>query len=192
MFRVRAAYIAAVYRAGAPSPRPARSSTPSERVGGAKIVEIDPVGTVSQGVVNYNVKVGFTDTTKQIKPGMSATATIITKVHQNVIAVPNSAVKTKNLVSYVLVPAETVTDADISASANGGIVLPAAPKQVPVVVGLSNNSMTEITSGLQVGDPFIVQAVTSAASSASTASVSGASSVGSLGRILGGGGAPGR
>ena len=158
-----------------------------------KIVEIDPVGTVSQGVVNYNVKVGFTDTTKQIKPGMSATATIITKVDQNVIAVPNSAVKTKNSVSYILAPAGTVTDADISASANGGIILPAAPKQIAVVVGLSNDSMTEITSGLQAGDLFIVQAIiTSAASSANTVSVSGASSVGSLGRILGGGGAPGR
>jgi multidrug efflux pump subunit AcrA (membrane-fusion protein) len=157
-----------------------------------KVVEIDPVGTVSQGVVNYNVQVSFNDTTNQIKPGMSATAVIITKVDQNVIAVPNSAVKTRNSVSYVLVPAGTVTDADISASANGGIVLSAAPKQVAVTVGLSNDSMTEVVSGLQAGDPFIVQAVTSAASSASTASVPGASSVGSLGRLLGGGGAPGR
>ena len=36
-----------------------------------KVVEIDPVGTVSQGVVNYNVQVSFNDTTNQVKPGMS-------------------------------------------------------------------------------------------------------------------------
>ena len=153
-----------------------------------KTVEIDPVGTVSQGVVNYNVKVGFDDTTNQVKPGMSATAVIVTKADQDVIAVPNSAIKTQNSVSYILVPAGTVTDADISASANGGIILPDKPKQVMVTVGLSNDSMTEITSGLQSGDPFIVQTMTSAASTASTASVSGGSSVSSLGRLLGGGG----
>jgi multidrug efflux pump subunit AcrA (membrane-fusion protein) len=157
-----------------------------------KIVEIDPVGTVSQGVVNYNVKVGFTDTTNRIKPGMSVTAIIVTKADQNVIAIPNSAIKTQGSVSYVLAPSGVMADADISASANGGIVLPAVPKQVVVTVGLSNDSMTEITSGLQAGDPFIVQTLTTAANSASVgSSASGASSVSSLGRLLGGAGGGG-
>ena len=157
-----------------------------------KVVELDPVGTVSQGVVDYNAQISFDDTTNQIKPGMSETATIITKADQDVIAVPNSAVTTKNSVSYVLVPSDAITDAEISASANSGITLSSQPKQVVVTLGLTNDSMTEITSGLQAGDPFIVKTLVTVANSASTASsASGASSVSSLGRLLGGGGGGG-
>lgn len=157
-----------------------------------KVIEIDPVGTVSQGVVNYNVKVSFNDTTNQIKPGMSVTAVIITEIHADVIAVPNSSIKTQGSTSYVQAPSGTVSDSDIMASANGGIMLPAAPKNVMVTTGLSNDSMTEITSGLRAGDPFIIQTITvSGSAAASTASTGGASSASSLGRLLGGAGGRG-
>src|SRR5665213_1862688 len=83
------------------------------------VVELDPVGTVSQGVVNYNVQIGFTQpadtsSTEMVKPGMSVTADIVTQVHQNVAAVPNAAVHTLNGASYVLEPATPVSVADLS------------------------------------------------------------------------------
>ena len=45
------------------------------------VVQIDPVGTVSQGVVSYDVQIGFsqpadTSSTNQVKPGMSVTETL--------------------------------------------------------------------------------------------------------------------
>ena len=56
------------------------------------VVELDPVGTVSQGVVNYNAQIALAVPNDQIKPGMSVTATIVTQADQDVIAVPNAAV----------------------------------------------------------------------------------------------------
>lgn len=157
-----------------------------------QVVEIDPVGTVSQGVVNYNVRVGFTEAsgTDQVKPGMSVTANMVTAVHQDVIAVPNAAVTTQGNVSYVLEPASPVASSTLAASANGGVELAAAPSRVAVTVGLSNDTLTEITSGVNIGDQIIVQTIKSTASTA-TASTGSSNILGGLlggGRSAGGGG----
>jgi multidrug efflux pump subunit AcrA (membrane-fusion protein) len=148
-----------------------------------QVTEVDAVGTVSQGVVNYNVDIGFsqpadpnaTTTADQVKPGMSVTADIVTQVDQDVVAVPNAAVVTKGGTSYVLEPASTVPDATITASTGGGVVLTPAPVQVPVTLGLANDTVTEITSGVNVGDEIITQTIvtSAAASTASTAGTSG-------------------
>ena len=60
-----------------------------------QVTEIDTIGTVSQGVVSYNVQITFDTQDSRIKPGMSVNANVITNVEQNVLTVPNSAVKTK-------------------------------------------------------------------------------------------------
>lgn len=152
------------------------------------VVEMSPVGAVSQGVVSYTVEVGFsqpadTSSSMQVKPGMSVTANIVTQVAQNVIAVPNAAVVTSGSNSYVLEPATPLSAADLAASANGGITLPAT-KQVPVTVGLANDTMTQITSGVNVGDQIVTQTITSSASSKSTASTGGTNAL----QLLGGSG----
>jgi hypothetical protein len=87
----------------------------------------------------------------QVKPGMSVTANIVTQVDQNVIAVPNAAVVTSGSTSYILEPATLLSATDLASSANGGIVL-SGTKEVPVTVGLANDTMTEIDSGVNVGD----------------------------------------
>lgn len=152
------------------------------------VVEIDPVGTVSQGVVSYNVQIGFsqpadTSSTMQVKPGMSVTANIVTQVDQNVIAVPSAAVVTSGNSSYILEPATPLSAADLASSANGGIVI-TGTKQVPVTTSLSNSTMVEVTSGVNVGDQIIVQTIKSTATSGSTASTGGSAL-----QLLGGGGA---
>ncbi|HUC01868.1 MAG TPA: biotin/lipoyl-binding protein [Candidatus Paceibacterota bacterium] len=152
------------------------------------VVEIDPVGTVSQGVVSYNVQIGFsqpadTSSTMLVKPGMSVTANIVTQADQNVIAVPNAAILTSGGSSYVLEPSAPLSAADLAASANGGITLPAT-RQVPVTTGLSNSTMTEITSGVNVGDQIVVQSIKSSASAKTTATTGGTGAL----QLLGGGG----
>jgi multidrug efflux pump subunit AcrA (membrane-fusion protein) len=137
-----------------------------------QVVQISPVGTVSQGVVSYNVQIGFsqpanTSSTAQVKPGMSVSASIVTQAHQNVVAVPNAAVITAGGSSYVLEPATPLSATDLAASANGGIVI-ASTKQVPVTVGLTSNTMTEITSGVNVGDQIIVNTIKSTTATKST------------------------
>ena len=118
-----------------------------------KVTQIDTLGTVSQGVVSYNVQITFETQDVRVKPGMSVTAAIITNIAQNVIVVPSSAIKTSGQTSYVQV------------LVNG------APVQKTVQPGLSNATQTAITSGLNVGDNVITQTIT-AGSSTSTSSAS--------------------
>jgi HlyD family secretion protein len=67
------------------------------------VSQVDLVGTVSQGVVSYNVKIAINSADQRIKPGMSVNATITTKQVSDVIVVPSTAVKTVGGKSYVQV-----------------------------------------------------------------------------------------
>ena len=60
------------------------------------VSEIDSIGTVAQGVVTYNVKINFDTQDERVKPGMSVSSAIITDIKQDVLAVPNGAVKSSN------------------------------------------------------------------------------------------------
>lgn len=162
-----------------------------------QVVEVDPVGTVSQGVVNYNVKVSFsqprnTSGSDAVKPGMSVTANIVTQVARNAVTVPNAAIVTVAGQKYVLEPASPLTADELassSAAGAGGIVLTTAPMRVPVTVGVTNSTVTEITSGLNVGDQYIARTITGAA--VSTAAGGGTNVLRALGGGGGGGGGVG-
>ena len=65
------------------------------------VQQIDQVGTVTQGVVSYAVKILVNTADDRIKPGMSVNTTIVTNQENNVLLVPNSAVKTQGNASYV-------------------------------------------------------------------------------------------
>lgn len=157
------------------------------------VVEVDPVGTVSQGVVSFNVQIGFsqpasTPADQRVKPGMSVSANIVTNVANNVIAVPNAAIQTSGNTSYVLEPAAPLSTSDLAASRAGGIPLPQGTKEVPVTVGIANTTMTQITSGITAGDQVVTQTVRSS----SGASAASAAPGGSAFQLLGGGGGGGR
>jgi len=156
-----------------------------------QVVELDPVGTVSQGVVNYNAKISFADPNAQVKPGMSVSADVATSIASDVIAVPNGAVVTQAGASYVLEPSDSVSGDQIAASAQGGIPLASAPRRVPVTVGLASDAMTQITSGINVGDVIITRTVTSGGTAPAGASASGAGGLRIGGGFFGGGGGGG-
>jgi multidrug efflux pump subunit AcrA (membrane-fusion protein) len=126
-----------------------------------EVVEIDSVGTVSQGVVSYVVKINFDTNDDRIKPGMSISASIITNTAQDVLVIPSSAVKTKNGISYV-------EKLDKSLSGSSATSFPA---QTKVEIGLSDDSKTEIISGLNEGD-FVVTKTVSGSNSLSTKTTS--------------------
>ncbi len=117
-----------------------------------KVEKMDSLGTLTSGVVTYNVTIGFDSLDKRIKPAMSVSASIITDVAQDVLLVPNSAIKTQNGISYV----QFLT--------NG------TPEQIPVEIGLSNNTDTQMVSGVKEGDNVITQTIKSSASSATSES----------------------
>ena len=115
------------------------------------VAEVDAVGTASQGVVSYNAKIAFDTQDERVKSGMSVSVNVITEIKQDVLMVPSSAVKTEGGNAYV-----QVMD-------NGEL------KNKPIVAGLSNDSDTEIISGLSEGEQIVAQTIQPQTSSAPSA-----------------------
>jgi RND family efflux transporter MFP subunit len=120
-----------------------------------QVADISPVGTVSQGVVSYTVKIGFATQDTRIKPGMSVSAAIDTAIKQNALTIPGSAVhQNSDDSSYVL-----VFNPPLNGSGTQGISSTQTPEQLSVTTGLSNDTSTEITSGLKDGQQVVVRSV---------------------------------
>ena len=137
-----------------------------------KIIQIDTIGTVSQGVVSYNVLIGLDTVDERVLSGMSANISIITDVRQDVVIVSSSAVKSSGSASYV-----EVLDGVTETGGLQGVTSNTAPRHVTVEVGLSNDTQSEIVSGLNAGEYVVTRTITDSTTSASSTS-----------SLLGGGG----
>jgi RND family efflux transporter MFP subunit len=137
-----------------------------------KVEKIDSLGTVSQGVVTYRVQISFDSIDPRIKPNMSVSASIINNVKQNVLMVPNSALKSDNQGSYVETLANNV------------------PQRHSVETGLANNTNTEIVSGLNAGDEVITQTIDPNIASTTNSAAGGLRIPGLTGGGSSGGGRP--
>jgi macrolide-specific efflux system membrane fusion protein len=123
------------------------SSVPDLSITG-QVQDVDNIGTVTQNVVNFSVVILFDTQDERIKPGMSASASIITDVKQDVLMVPSAAVKTANGQSYVQI------------LSNG------QPVQKTVTVGSSNDTDTEISGDIKEGDEVVTQTLAGSSSAA--------------------------
>lgn len=130
-----------------------------------EVAEIDSIGTVSQGVVSYAVKIGFDTQDERVKPSMSVSAAIITEAKPDVLMVPNSAVKSSGGSYYVEILDNIPADQE---NKNSGVTSPTPPRQVSVQVDLANDSSTEITGGLKEGDRVVTQTIAAGASNTTT------------------------
>ena len=142
-----------------------------------QVAEIDAIGTVSQGVVTYKVKIAFDMQDERVKTAMSVSAAVITYIKQNVLLVPNSAVKAQGNTHYVEIiegeDAITASSANISGlSAQAGAVLKNAPHKQTLEIGLSNDESTEIISGLKEGDLIMVRTISNSSKMQTTQSSS--------------------
>lgn len=134
-----------------------------------EVIEIDSLGTVSSGVVTYNVKISFNEDDERVKPGMSVNVEIITDSKESIITVSSSAIKTKNGSSYVEV------------LENNSSVL-----RKNIQIGISDDTKTEIISGLNEGDNIIVKIVAGISNSKSSSPSSLKNSAGPMSNPLGG------
>ncbi len=103
------------------------------------VVEVDPVGTQGAGVVDFAVTVELTNPDGQIRPGMTAAVNILVNELEDVLLVPNRAVRfvEGNRVVYVL---------------RSGI-----PEPVRIVLGSSSDTNSEVVGGdLKEGDPIVL------------------------------------
>jgi HlyD family secretion protein len=117
-----------------------------------KVADVDNIGTVSQNVVSFNVKILLDTQNELIKPGMSVSVTVITDVKQDILMVPTAAIKTSNSQSYV------------EALVNG------KPEQHSVTAGSSNDTDTEVSGDVKEGDKVITQTLTATSSTTKTSS----------------------
>jgi len=147
------------------------------------VIEMDSIGTVSQGVVTYNVIIAFDTQDEMVKPGMSVSATIITDVKQDVLLVSNSAVKSTNGNYYVQILDGVIDQATATTT---GVASKVLPRSQAVQTGVVNDTSTEITDGLKEGDLIVTRTITGASSSTSTQTQQ--SQGGSLFRVPGVGG----
>jgi len=65
----------------------------SDKTFTGKIITVDKIGTTTSGVTSYPVIIKFDSGASEILPNMSATASIILEVKDNVLLVPSSAVQ---------------------------------------------------------------------------------------------------
>src|SRR2546426_4317179 len=105
-----------------------------------RVTSLDPVATIQSGVPVYGIDVTIDLPNSQVKPGMTGTATVIIASRQNVLTVPNLAIRTTNGKRYlqILKDGEAV-DTD-------------------VVFGISNDTTTEVVSGVAEGDLAVLPA----------------------------------
>ena len=105
----------------------------------ARVVSIEPAETIIEGVSTYKTKLQFTESDDRIRSGMTANIEISTDKKENVIAVPQRAVITKNSIKIVRV------------LKNGDI------EETVVTIGLrGSDGRVEIISGVEEGDKVII------------------------------------
>jgi HlyD family secretion protein len=104
-----------------------------------KVVEVAQAASVVAGVVNFGVTVELTDADDQVKPGMTAAVTITVKQLEDVLLVPNRAVRLLDGKRYVYVLRGVSMEA------------------VEITLGASSDTVSEVIAGdLKEGDTIIL------------------------------------
>jgi multidrug efflux pump subunit AcrA (membrane-fusion protein) len=142
----------------------------SDAVAG-KVTEVAEAATVTSGVATFPVTVVLSGASASLRPGMSASVSVVINQVVGVTTVPTSAVHT------------TGAGSTVTLFVNG------KPDPVAVTVGASDSTLTQILSGVKVGQTVVIATITSTIPSGTTGT--GRSLTGGGGFPGGGGGFPG-
>lgn len=154
---------------------------------------IDLTGTVSNGVVNYKVRVNVDAADAVLRLDMTANASIIGEQHENVLAVPTTAIRTAptRSANTALESTQVITSTQAMVSGNFVLVLiDGQTRPVPVTVGMTAGELTEVTGNLQAGDVVVIPSATSNTSSNQAQDFGGPPDGGMGGPPPGGAGGP--
>lgn len=102
---------------------------------------VSPIGTVWLGVVSYETIIALESSHEGLKDGLSATADIIIERRQDVLLIPNRAIR------------GTVDRPTVVVYADG------EQQEREIVLGLTDGISTEIISGLEEGEQVLVGAL---------------------------------
>jgi HlyD family secretion protein len=120
-----------------------------------KVIEISTTGTEEQGVVSYNAKISIEEDNQDIKPGMSVNADIIVNKKENVLMVPNLAIRKDKDGQYV----EVIKDSKLKEKKlikNTDISQDLIEKRY-IKTGIYDNEFTEVLDGLNENDNIIIK-----------------------------------
>ncbi len=125
--------------------QPARIKVESfrDRLFNGKVTKIAPMGVEKDNVTTFEVRVSINNPGGELKANMTANAEILLDEHKGVLTIPENAVLYDN-------------------QKNASVQIPDKHqkegfRKIPVTVGLSNGSVTEIISGLKEGDQVVLQ-----------------------------------
>ncbi len=158
----------------------AYSTTPFE----GKVIKIEPQAQVDSNVTTIHVRVEVDNSApsfRLLKPNMNATCEFIVNKKDNVLCVPNEAIKTDdNGDHYVeIAVGGKVAPPDPGSDPDPNLLVGVKVVRKPVKTDLEGNDTTEITEGLKEGDRVITQTIEPSTNSPS-------------GNPFGGGRGPGR
>lgn len=110
------------------------------------VISVALVGDNNVGVITYNTRISIDNEDQNIRPGMTVTASINTDKHENVLTVPNNAIKPYQGTKAVLVPGPGKDKVN-------GKTLPF--HYVVVTTGIKGITRTEIISGVTDGEKVV-------------------------------------
>jgi len=118
-----------------------------------KVTEIAQKGTNNQNVITYDVTLSIDSIDTRLRPEMTVSADITTEIKQDVLYVSSSAIKT-----------------DSSGGSFVQIMKNGIPENTNITTGISNDTDTEITSGLNEGDAVVTQTISAGTNNSSSSS----------------------
>lgn len=109
-----------------------------EREFEGRVAKVGILGSNVQGVVNYAVRIDLSPTDMPIKVLMTASINIVVERKENVLVIPNRALRRDKQGKYVEILANNV------------------PTRVYVTTGAANEEFTEVVTGLEEGQEVII------------------------------------
>jgi HlyD family secretion protein len=105
-----------------------------------RVISVSPIGTEAGGVVNFSVTIALERAGGGVRPGMSVSARIVTRIRRDVVRIPSAAVSGGEQPTVMV------------REQSGRLA------RRPVELGLEGPTLVEVRSGLRAGDRVLVPA----------------------------------
>jgi HlyD family secretion protein len=119
-----------------------RVETFKDRIFQGKVTQISPMGVERDNVTNFEVRVSIDNPGNELKANMTANAEIVLEERTNVLLVPEAAI------TYDA-SRKAAVDVHDPTQRNGR-------RRVPIKVGISNGTRTQVVEGLRAGDRVVL------------------------------------
>lgn len=113
-----------------------------ERTFHGKVTQISPMGVERENVTNFEVRVSIENPGNELKANMTANAEIVLEERKNALIIPEAAI------SY-----------DAIRKASADVLDPrerTGRRRVPIKIGISNGTRTQVLDGLKEGDRIVL------------------------------------